>query len=344
MKRILVVSLALIVVLVGLIVWRIRAQEAAQAGPISGSGVVESVGVDLSSRMMARVVRVAAEGSEVAAGDVVVELDCDEPRAQLAEVEARLEVTRAQALSAGSAAQAAGNQRAAAIAGTRAARAQAGALRARRDAALREAARVEGLGENVPGARHDTAQDAVATLEQEVGSANASRLASQRQASAAGAQARSASEQALAAEHSVAVIEAVVARARLAVEECRIVTPQAGVIERVYFDPGELVSPGTRVARVIRTQTVRATFYVPNAEVAGVHVGQPVVVVADAFGEREFSGRVRRVGLEAEFTPRNVQTRSDRDRLVFPAEVDIENPEAELRAGMPVTVTLGDGS
>jgi HlyD family secretion protein len=152
------------------------------------------------------------------------------------------------------------------------------------------------------------------------------------------------SEQALAAQRAVTVTEALVARAQLAVAECRIVTPQAGVIERVYFDPGELVSLGARVARVIRTQTVRATFYVPNAELGRVRVGQPVVVVADAFGEREFTGRVRRVGLEAEFTPRNVQTRSDRDRLVFPAEVDIENADAALRAGMPVTVTLGDGS
>jgi HlyD family secretion protein len=116
------------------------------------------------------------------------------------------------------------------------------------------------------------------------------------------------------------------------------------VVERVYFDLGELVPFGATVARVVRTQSVRATFYVPNAEVGKVRVGQSVTVAADAFGAQEFQGTVRRVGLEAEFTPRNVQTRSDRDRLVFPAEVDIINRDELLRAGMPVTVTVGDQS
>jgi HlyD family secretion protein len=49
---------------------------------------------------------------------------------------------------------------------------------------------------------------------------------------------------------------------------------------------------------------------------------------------------VRTVSLEAEFTPRNIQTRSDRDRLVYPIEVTVANPGGKLRAGMPVQVTL----
>jgi HlyD family secretion protein len=51
------------------------------------------------------------------------------------------------------------------------------------------------------------------------------------------------------------------------------------------------------------------------------------------------------VATRAEFTPRNIQTRTDRDRLVYPVEVWIANPEGKLRPGMPVQVTLpGTGS
>lgn len=68
--------------------------------------------------------------------------------------------------------------------------------------------------------------------------------------------------------------------------------------------------------------------------------GARAVVVADAFPGEEFEGTVRTVALEAEFTPRNIQTRSDRDRLVYPVEVAVVNRDGKLRAGMPVQVTL----
>jgi HlyD family secretion protein len=64
------------------------------------------------------------------------------------------------------------------------------------------------------------------------------------------------------------------------------------------------------------------------------------VVVADAWPGERFAGKVATVALEAEFTPRNIQTRTDRDRLVYPVEVVVPNPGARLRPGMPVQVVL----
>ena len=64
------------------------------------------------------------------------------------------------------------------------------------------------------------------------------------------------------------------------------------------------------------------------------------MVVADAYPGASFEGTVRTVSLEAEFTPRNIQTRTDRDRLVYPVEVTVKNPGQKLRAGMPVQVTI----
>ena len=84
----------------------------------------------------------------------------------------------------------------------------------------------------------------------------------------------------------------------------------------------------------------KATFYLPNAEVGAVKPGAKAMVVADAFPGEEFEGTVKTVALEAEFTPRNIQTRTDRDRLVYPVEVAVVNRDGKLRAGMPVQVTL----
>jgi HlyD family secretion protein len=85
---------------------------------------------------------------------------------------------------------------------------------------------------------------------------------------------------------------------------------------------------------------VKATFYLPNAELGAVKPGGRATVVADAWPGEAFEGKVRTVALEAEFTPRNIQTRTDRDRLVYPIEVTVVNRDGKLRAGMPVQVTL----
>jgi HlyD family secretion protein len=66
-------------------------------------------------------------------------------------------------------------------------------------------------------------------------------------------------------------------------------------------------------------------------------------VRVDAYPGRPFKGKVARVAQEAEFTPRNVQTREDRDRLVYEVEIEVENPDDALRPGMPADVSL-DGT
>jgi HlyD family secretion protein len=112
------------------------------------------------------------------------------------------------------------------------------------------------------------------------------------------------------------------------------------VVESLYFEAGEIVAPGTVVLRLVDLSDVRATFYLPNAELGEAWPDRPATVVADAWPDEEFDAQVITVGAEAEFTPRNIQTRSDRDRLVYAIEVRVQNREGLLRPGMPVQVTL----
>jgi HlyD family secretion protein len=341
MKRVLIVAVLLAAGLATAIALKIRAQRDALSGPPSGSAVLESQGVDLSARLSARVTKLLVEeGASIAAGAALFELACDEQQARLAEAQARLSAARAQALSARSQADAATRQSQAAHASINAASAQISVLDTQRAAAEREAQRVEAMGQYAAVARQDQARTAASGLTAQADAARATQAVSSRQAAAAVSQAQAVAAQADAADRSVDALQALVRTAEVAVAECVITTPSAGVVERLYYDPGELVLPGAVVARVVDPAQMKATFYLPNADVGAAKVGLTAKVRADALPDLTFEAKVRRIGLEAEFTPRNIQTRSDRDRLVYPIELRIPNPEHKLRAGMNVSVEL----
>ncbi len=106
------------------------------------------------------------------------------------------------------------------------------------------------------------------------------------------------------------------------------------------LEPGSVAGPGSRVLTLVNTSTARVIFFLPNAELGRAKLGATAQVHVDAFPDRTFEGTVRRIAAEAEFTPRNVQTREDRDRLVYAVEVHVDNPDGTLRAGMPAEVVL----
>jgi HlyD family secretion protein len=63
-------------------------------------------------------------------------------------------------------------------------------------------------------------------------------------------------------------------------------------------------------------------------------------VYVDAYPNRYFNGTLTRVYEKAEFTPKNVETKEERVKLVFGAEVSVENPEGLLKPGMPADVVI----
>jgi HlyD family secretion protein len=342
MKRVLAIIVVVAAALVCLIAWRIRAQTAADAAPPSGSGVVEAEGVDVAARLSARVLRVlVAEGQAVASGATLLELECDEPRARLLEASARLESAKAQVVVAEAQAKSARGQSAAAYASIGALGAQLSALETQQQLAQRDSERLEGMGEQAAQASRDRARAAASGLAEQQKAAKASENAGKRQALATTSQAAGAAAQIEVVRASVRALEQQVASAQLVVNECTLRAPRAGVLERVYYEPGELVLLGAQVARLVDPADTRVIFYLANADVDQARVGMKVRVSADAYPGRSFEGSVYRIGLTAEFTPRNVQTRSDRDRLVYPVEVRVPNPEHLLRTGMQASVSLG---
>jgi HlyD family secretion protein len=341
MRRVVVVLVVLTAVLGVLIALRLVKQSRALAAPSGGSGEIEGTTVDLSSRVGARIVEVQIrEGDRVKAGDLLVRLDCADPAAQLAEAEARLAAAQAQAIAAGAQIQASQRSKVAATASEAAARAQAEALAAQRDAAVRQAKRLQALPNDVAAASIDQTQASATGLGHQFLAARAQAAASAEQARAADVGVRAASAQAEAAAAQVKAAEATVERNRILVGECEVRAPRDAEVETLPHEAGELVTPGTTLARLVDLSEVKATFYLPNAEVGAVRPGAKATIVADAFPGETFEGKVRTVAFEAEFTPRNIQTRTDRDRLVYPVEVTVRNRDGKLRAGMPVQVSI----
>jgi HlyD family secretion protein len=341
MRRVVVILVVLVVVLSGLIGFKLWNDARALRAPSGGSGEIEGTIVELSSRVGARIVeQPVEEGRAVKAGDLVVRLDCADPEAQVAEGEARVAAARLQAEAAGAQVKASDRARVAAGASEQAAQAQAEALHAQAEAAERQAKRLSQLSQDVAASSIDQTQASASGLTAQARAARAQAAASGSQAQAAEVTYRASSSQAQAAVAQIRAAEAQLARARLLAAECVLRAPRDAVVQLLPHEVGELTGPGAVLVRLVDLSEVRATFYLPNAELSAVKPNAPAEVVADAYPGEVFRGTVRTVSLEAEFTPRNIQTRTDRDRLVYPVEVVVENRDGKLRAGMPVQVTL----
>lgn len=117
-------------------------------------------------------------------------------------------------------------------------------------------------------------------------------------------------------------------------------SPVNGRVTRVSAHVGEMAFAGQPLLAVTDLSQLKLTVYVREADLGMVWVGQQLRVVADAYPDQAFLGLVTSINEHAEFTPRNVQTRSDRLNLVFGVEATVDNVDDALKPGMSVDVTF----
>lgn len=126
----------------------------------------------------------------------------------------------------------------------------------------------------------------------------------------------------------------------LKVAWCKITAPLAGTILNKYHEPGEMVNPGMRLFTMADLQDIYAYIYVPQQSVAKLKLGEQLTGILPEMNNREFHGKITHINDEAEFTPKNVQTREERTRLVFGVKIAFDNKEEILKPGMTVEVRL----
>lgn len=342
--RIQVVVIAFIVLLLsGALAWRVSAEGAYEHAPSGGSAIVEGVQTFVTVRTGGRLVEVLAqEGDGVKKGQVVARLDCVEQTAMLEAAVAQVKAAQATVEAAAAGKSGAKGQVGVAVAQISAARAAERALVAQRDLTDKNKKRASELHDTgaISTAVFDEADTRLEAVEQQRLAAEANVQTARARAAAASSSVKAAEAQIERARAALLAAKADVKRAELAVAECTLSAPRDGTITARLLEPGAVVGPGTRVLTLVDTSTARVIFFLPNAELGRAKIGAPALVHVDAYPDRTFEGTVRRIAAEAEFTPRNVQTREDRDRLVYAVEVHVENEDGSLRAGMPGEVVL----
>lgn len=123
-----------------------------------------------------------------------------------------------------------------------------------------------------------------------------------------------------------------------------VFAPMDGVILSKSAEPGEYLTPGAPVVTIgdIKHPWVRA--YIGEKDVGRIKLGDPATVTTDAFPKKKFNGSVSYISSQAEFTPKSVQTFEERVKLMFRIKIEVENPNEELKPGMPADAVISMSS
>jgi HlyD family secretion protein len=121
---------------------------------------------------------------------------------------------------------------------------------------------------------------------------------------------------------------------------CYIIATTNGTVTNKVVEVGDLATPGGIIAAVSQLDTVDLMIYVSEVELARVKLGADAEVKIDVSTKRVFPGKVVYISPTAEFTPKNIQTREDRVKLVFGVKVEIPNPDGALKPGLPADATV----
>jgi len=123
-------------------------------------------------------------------------------------------------------------------------------------------------------------------------------------------------------------------------ENLVITSPLEGIVLSKHANEGEVIAAGAPILTVADVNEVWIRLYIPVPRLGAVRIGQRAEVTSDALPGRTFAGTVTEIGQQAEFTPRNVQTREERVKLVFAVKVTLPNPDRLLKPGMPADAVI----
>ena len=298
-------------------------------GVITASGTIEAVEVNAAAQTNGRVLRLAVEeGSVVQAGDVLAGVDSSLLEIQLQQAEAGVRLAEAQL------------------------------------ALLLKGARIEDMRQAEENVRQAEAnlklaaddRDRIRNLFEKKSATQQQKDNADTRYTLALAQSQTAKEglhkwQSLARPEEIEqgrarLDQAVAARDLLlkTISDATILAPTAGVVTHKVVETGDYVGPGTTVVTIADLSRVHLEIFVAEPELGAVRLGGTADVMIDSYPGRVFKGTVIFVSPEAEFTPKNIQTKEERVKLVYRVKIEIPNPEGILKPGMPADASLQAGA
>jgi HlyD family secretion protein len=286
---------------VGVYLWQRLSPPPLPAGIAVSNGRLEAIHIDIATKLAGRIEAVLVrEGDIVEAGQIIARMDTSVLRAQLREAQAHL-------------------------AKARTAVATANAVVAQRNSELALAESVLKRSEQLVQGGFISAQK-LDTDRSQLQVVKATLTASQSLAT----EARSA----------VSAAEATVARIAADIDDSVLHAPTAGRVQYRLAEPGEVLAAGGKVISMLNLAEVYMTVFLPEATAGRLAVGAEARLVFDAAPQYVVPAYVSFVAAEAQFTPKTVETSTERQKLVFRVKAQID-PQllrkywSRVKAGMP---------
>lgn len=121
-----------------------------------------------------------------------------------------------------------------------------------------------------------------------------------------------------------------------------VVAETDGFVTVKYHEVGEVVTPGSAIMRIANLDNVWLRVYIPLPKLGAVKVGGIARIVTDSYADEKktFIGTIASINDEAEFTPRSIQTKEERIKLVYAVRIKVANEEHLLKPGMPADALI----
>ena len=134
----------------------------------------------------------------------------------------------------------------------------------------------------------------------------------------------------------VARAKAQVAMTQTQINDTVVTSPIDGVVLVKSAEVGEVLAAGTTVVTIGDIDHPWLRAYINETDLGRIKLGQPVTLANDSYPDKTYPGRISFISSEAEFTPKQIQTREERVKLVYRIKIDVDNQRHELKSNMPV--------
>ncbi len=328
-KGLIGIAAALVVLILALVLWQRYHDRTRDEGIVSGNGRIEAVEIDIAAKTPGRVREILVnEGDFVTAGQVLARMDTAVLGAQEKEAKARLRQAE-------NAIEIARSQVAARISEKTAAQALVAQRQAEIDVTEKRLKRSEALLSTQTVSLQQVDNDRAAFL-----GAQAVFKAAQAQVDAATAAIAMAKAQLIGAESDVEAARATLERIQADLADSVLTSPRDGRVQYRVAQPGEVIAGGGKVLNLLDLGDVYMTFFLPTSAAGRLTIGDEVRLVLDVAQDYVIAARISFVADVAQFTPKTVETQSERQKLMFRVKAQI-SPDLlkkhirQVKTGLP---------
>lgn len=322
------IGAVLVVLLLAYYVWQ-RLQQPDTEGLVSGNGRIEATEIDIASKLPGQLEQVLVkEGEFVEAGQLLAKIKVSSLEAQLNEAKAQQQQAENAVLAAKAQVVMRQSDKAAMLAmvSQRETELNAAQRRLKRTEILAKegASSLQQLDDDRSNVQRAIA--AVTTAKAQVASADAAIMATQAQV--------------IGAESAVNAVKATIQRIQFDIDDSQLKAPLKARVQYRIAEPGEMIAAGGKVLNLIDLSNVYMTFFLPETVVGQIAIGTEVRIVLDAAPDMVIPAKVSYVADTAQFTPKTVETQSERQKLMFrvKAQVDqalLQKYMTQIKTGLP---------